>query len=621
VAFGLPVANHIAENWDKKQQAVIDADSSDRVLVEAGPGTGKTAVACARVAHLIDEQELTPAKIWLLSFTRTAVRELRDRIGSYVEHPLDAMSVKITTLDSQVWYLRQGLQDSNFENLFGSYEANIDSIIDMLRDENEALISYLGEIEHVIVDEAQDLVGSRADLVCELIRCLPDKCGFTVFADSAQAIYGWTNDSGDHNNKCSELITELRSGRWGVLREHLLDTIHRTDDPALAKAYKQLREITLSASFYPQKQREAIREKAQEIGGAALPRVTEQDLADRNDTLVLYRYRADVLSDSSFLWGKDIPHKLRMSGVPQRLSPWIARVFWDFEQRAISEPEFGALWSDRVSSNPAFGDVELEQAWKSLKHYCGNRRGTVEIKQLRRVLSRSKPPIEFVLPEDMLPGPLLGTIHASKGREAETVHLMLNGGDVFVGATRARSKFKVGNKGKSFASKVPGHTRTFKLGKKKKSPRAQVEFGLEGDIDRYSLLLSDEWKEDIDVVAENQSYLWENCLNHAKLTAEKSKDTDWVYWLDADDESCFWLASLSKRVTNDLWPIGDKVKAHYSRKRAMPTSTIWHINMVGSESVVLSDTDDMKARLLQPWCRTGIYLIPVISAYTIVYFR
>mgnify|MGYP001818144010 CR=1 FL=1 len=138
------MANHIAENWDKKQQAVIDADSSDRILVEAGPGTGKTAVACARVAHLIDEQELTPAKVWLLSFTRTAVRELRDRIGGYVEHPLDAMSVKITTLDSQVWYLRQGLQDSNFENLFGSYEANIDSIIDMLREENEALVAYLG---------------------------------------------------------------------------------------------------------------------------------------------------------------------------------------------------------------------------------------------------------------------------------------------------------------------------------------------------------------------------------------------------------------------------------------------------------------------------------------------
>ena len=42
--------------------------------------------------------------------------------------------------------------------------------------------------------EAQDLVSERADLVIELIRALPRGCGVTVFADSLQAIYGFTTD-------------------------------------------------------------------------------------------------------------------------------------------------------------------------------------------------------------------------------------------------------------------------------------------------------------------------------------------------------------------------------------------------------------------------------------------
>jgi hypothetical protein len=44
--------------WDRSQREVIDAPPEDRLLVGAGPGTGKTAVACARVSQLIDQTGL-----------------------------------------------------------------------------------------------------------------------------------------------------------------------------------------------------------------------------------------------------------------------------------------------------------------------------------------------------------------------------------------------------------------------------------------------------------------------------------------------------------------------------------------------------------------------------------
>ena len=54
---------------------------------------------------------------------------------------------------------------------------------------------YLESVEHLVVDEAQDIVGIRAELlVVEIIRKLSSSCGVTVFADEAQAIYGFADD-------------------------------------------------------------------------------------------------------------------------------------------------------------------------------------------------------------------------------------------------------------------------------------------------------------------------------------------------------------------------------------------------------------------------------------------
>ncbi len=63
---------------DDLQGDVITAPASDRLLVDAGPGTGKTYVACSRVAALINEG-VPAGRIWLVSFTRTAVQEIRAR--------------------------------------------------------------------------------------------------------------------------------------------------------------------------------------------------------------------------------------------------------------------------------------------------------------------------------------------------------------------------------------------------------------------------------------------------------------------------------------------------------------------------------------------------------------
>ena len=71
-------------NWTEQQKERISADPDARFIVNAMPGARKTAVACAKISNLIDEG-VTPSNIWLVSFTRTAVQELRDRIAGFAD--------------------------------------------------------------------------------------------------------------------------------------------------------------------------------------------------------------------------------------------------------------------------------------------------------------------------------------------------------------------------------------------------------------------------------------------------------------------------------------------------------------------------------------------------------
>ncbi|WP_418606619.1 AAA family ATPase [Georgenia sp. SUBG003] len=67
-----------------------------------------------------------------------------------------------------------------------SFDARIRRALSELRDGSEPRIL---DVAHLIVDEVQDIVGERADLVIEALRKLDDDAGFTLLGDPMQAIY------------------------------------------------------------------------------------------------------------------------------------------------------------------------------------------------------------------------------------------------------------------------------------------------------------------------------------------------------------------------------------------------------------------------------------------------
>jgi len=91
--------------WDHLQQEIIEGTPGRKVIVSAGPGMGKTSVACARVAYLIKTENVHDGSIWLVSFTRAAIAELNGRIDEFSDDANTGFAVKISTIDSQAWMM------------------------------------------------------------------------------------------------------------------------------------------------------------------------------------------------------------------------------------------------------------------------------------------------------------------------------------------------------------------------------------------------------------------------------------------------------------------------------------------------------------------------------------
>jgi superfamily I DNA/RNA helicase len=399
-----------------QQREVIKAPIDSRQLVLGGAGTGKTHILVERIRHLISAEEVAPgSEILVLSFTRAVVRELRARIrGAKGQVRL----VRPVTFDSFATRLLRELPESEVPRLWreADYDGRIAAATSAISRGDQAA-AILASFRHVFVDEIQDLVGVRADMVTEILRHVD---GFTVLGDPAQSIYEHQVRDDPRATTSDQFLSALRSMYPDlslVILEDDFRTNHRHGE-LLTEIGSRLRD--------PRNDPDSARPLLVEILDSLDHAGSYEDLAvalrdTRDRTAVLCRTNAECLRVSRLLFEKGVDHRLQQEATERVLPAWLAELFRGVERKRWSVPKLEKLVETRRAEGVAL--PVSDEVIRLLTDAVGDE--NVDLDVLRRRALRGALPDHLHDVEDV---PIVvSTVHRAKGLEFDRV---------FMGASR-----------------------------------------------------------------------------------------------------------------------------------------------------------------------------------------
>ncbi len=165
-------------NLTPTQKAIIDDNRSQFIVVPAGPGSGKTYVLVRKLASLILLEEIKSEKLLMLTFSRSAASEFKNRLMELIGNA--AKYVEIKTFHSYCFDLigqRGSLEKS--ENV-------VRTAVEDIKQGNVEKSLITKSI--LVIDEAQDMSADEFALVEELIRNNED-IRVVAVGDDDQNIY------------------------------------------------------------------------------------------------------------------------------------------------------------------------------------------------------------------------------------------------------------------------------------------------------------------------------------------------------------------------------------------------------------------------------------------------
>lgn len=627
-----------------EQRAVIEAAPNAHLLVVAGPGTGKTQVAAMRLVRLLNSG-LQPAQILVLSFSRTAVATLTNRLAglNFADERLleDLRHLAIRTFDSWTFrVLRQGGQTAS-DLLSKTHDQNIQALVDLLDDEeNQLLTQILSSIRHVIVDEFQDLPGVRSRMVValltRLIRERTGEIGFTVLGDPAQAIFRFANRASGEDvpdDPWLELQSKLRDG----LTELSLLKNHRSTEK-LASMANSMRKILRSKELNSDDKLAAMKRflgklpsssEDVKLGPHWLESLPEGSLA------VLTRTNGEAVRVSKMLLGDSnqgprVPIRLRLSGDTPFAPAWIAEILYRFKPQSLSRNTFTIVIAKLVEQTDP-GVLKLMQlpspdvAWTRLVRASGASEATQSI-DLGELRSRMDWPDAF--PDDQVSDAAavyITTIHQAKGMEFDVVALLgvdpdqseargaedpLEEANVgFVAITRAAKH--LGQIPSSCIHKGP-YPWTGKGGRVRQvswGAMVNVQLGLKGDIAATSFVDADVHGSDVAVETMQKSLaaraieLRGHKVILKKVSSDKEGfraiDTRYNIHLQDGNETGLLIGQTSGQVAIDL------LHLLWNRGYSLPFKIF---NLRVAEIVSLANTGDMIEKVPEPWRSSRLWL-------------
>lgn len=241
--------NEIVMDLDTDQTNVMTDNKSEKVLVLAGPGSGKTKVLVHKIANLLLLEDIKPEQFLMLTFSKAASMEFKFRTRKLV--PEFAGLIKITTFHGFCFELLGQLGDlKKSENI-------IRDCIDAIRNKTIDSTSIANK-SVLMLDEVQDINEQEWELINTILE-VANSIRVVAVGDDDQNIYSFRGSSNeymnlirnDENTATYSLIKNYRS-REGIIQfnNRLLSTISsRMKSEELIPAKKTL-EAKLSLTKY-----------------------------------------------------------------------------------------------------------------------------------------------------------------------------------------------------------------------------------------------------------------------------------------------------------------------------------------------------------------------------------
>lgn len=469
-------------------RCIIESALSSRILVNAGPGTGKTHTVIERLKYISLHcgEEVDLESVLILCFSRSAVKVIRQRLERAMndgEIPYTASRLTISTFDSfATWYIMQVEPNYNLSGV--DYDDRIRLFIKKYKFDTSILNEALS---YLIVDEVQDLVGVRAELVQTLLENI--RCGFLLLGDECQAIYDYQIKDSDWQLNAAKLYEWLESHFQNKLEEYELLRNWRNQGK-IGDDLKLVRRAMLVEPFEKQQQ-EMLKfcdKYSHKLELEELYRRVLQSPGER--FAVLSWSNADTYRQSQKMYGYSgvkCAHTVLTSTRFPSYRPEIAAILHDYTFSRLSFQTFAKRCSERGFSDSLAFDI-----WRGMCYTLEEKADEEEISivALKEKMADDKHVSEHLTVQNNA-RITLSTIHKAKGQEYDDV--VINNFDTsstdstdsikvyYVAATRAKRALYISGKRHS-ARGTKSNERYFELNWRGRYIR-KVEFGIEGDID------------------------------------------------------------------------------------------------------------------------------------------
>ena len=474
-------------NLDESQgKAVCRMREGDMVCI-APPGHGKTRIAIEGIKKFLDHSEgrSSGENIVFISFTRAAVREARDRLSECAE----ANGIMCTTLDSLCGHLGQLIKSrTGIELIAEDYDENIEVIHRALTTGGAATVllrEFITEtIDLLVIDEAQDLTGSRLSLAKAIIDHLHDDAKCTILCDPIQAIYSYQEED-ESPQPLDQWCQNI--GYREFQRVELLEN-HRVKHAGLALATRKARAVYEDNTIPERTKVMRVLEYASLVGGAETYESPSRPTISRCG-FHMFRRNIDALSFYASSTESMKTYGLRLSGRGQMAHPIVAELcHLSGDSKTLTDDQVWAnIDTEEIEKRmkiDSFGDLYDNIA----KEYGlgGQAHTRLAIDDLASDLRANKlPPF---LSQDIIGNKesVCGSIHSFKGRECTSGVLYLDSKlrcssaeeyrVFYVGMTRPISKLEI------IKIQAP-HYDYDKFNRRALNKKTlEIEVGLQGDV-------------------------------------------------------------------------------------------------------------------------------------------